>query len=95
MAFTSAARRSPNGQTERKFHPTVTPTHDNVPGQIKWFNSGKGYGFIVCDGIEGDVFLPQPVLQQIGLTKIEDGRRVSVSFGKGPKGFSATAIKLA
>lgn len=30
--------------------------NDKLCGSVKWFNEKKGYGFITCANIEGDVF---------------------------------------
>ena len=88
MAQSSAAKKVP-AKT-----PPVTPTHFDVPGRVKWFNTKKGFGFVVCDGISGDIFLHATVLQTCGLSNIACNRPVHVTFGRGPKGLTATYIRL-
>ena len=54
-----------------------------LEGTVKWFNEEKGYGFIVQDSGEGDVFVHVNNIPSGGLA---DGARVSFNLSKRPDG---------
>jgi cold shock protein len=64
-------------------------------GTVKWYNSIKGFGFIVRDGGGKDVFIHASALQRAGLTGLNEGQRVIVDIAEGRKGPEAAAIRLA
>ena len=50
-------------------------------GKIKWFNPGKGYGFIENDTGGKDIFLHVSALEQAGIDTLEEGEAVSFEIG--------------
>jgi CspA family cold shock protein len=57
-------------------------------GIIKFFNPGKGFGFVTPDGGGADIFLPATTVTAAGVTAIKPGQRVKfkdVPDVKGPK----------
>ena len=46
-------------------------------GKIKWFNPGKGYGFIENDEGGKDVFLHVSALEQAGIDTLTEGEAIS------------------
>jgi CspA family cold shock protein len=64
-------------------------------GTVKWYNSLKGFGFIVRDGGGKDVFIHASALQRAGLAGLNEGQRVVVDIAEGRKGPEAAAIRLA
>ena len=59
-------------------------------GTVKFFNSAKGYGFIIPDDGGADVFVHVTAVEQSGLQAVTDGMRISFETepdkrGKGPK----------
>ncbi len=45
-------------------------------GNVKWYNSKKGYGFIEPDNENKDVFIHVTQLERIGINRLLDGQRV-------------------
>ena len=55
-------------------------------GTVKWFSSGKGYGFITRDGEQQDVFVHYSEIRGSGHRSLEEGQRVEFTVGQGQKG---------
>jgi Cold shock proteins len=46
--------------------PEDSPAAPELPaviGRVKWFDATRGFGFLVCDGLDGDVLLHFSVLR--------------------------------
>jgi CspA family cold shock protein len=66
---------------------------DRIQGTVKWFNSGKGYGFIAREGGE-DVFVHYSAIQGDGFRNLEEGQRVEFNIVQGPKGLQAASVTV-
>jgi len=64
---------------------------ERVQGTVKWFNAGKGYGFISREGGE-DVFVHYSALQAEGYRSLDEGQRVEFTIERSPKGLQATNV---
>ncbi|HWB54557.1 MAG TPA: cold shock domain-containing protein [Tepidisphaeraceae bacterium] len=62
-------------------------------GKVKWFNDQKGFGFIVADESQRDVFVHHSVIQAEGFRTLEDGEPVEFEAEDSPKGLKATRVK--
>lgn len=65
-------------------------------GTVKWFNSGKGYGFIRPDagqGMDEDVFVHFTQIVGEGFRELTDGQRVEFDVDRGKKGFQAVEVR--
>ncbi len=64
---------------------------ERIQGTVKWFNAGKGYGFISREGGE-DVFVHYSALQSEGFRSLDEGQQVEFTVEHGPKGLQATNV---
>jgi CspA family cold shock protein len=64
---------------------------DRLVGTVKWFNSGKGYGFIEREG-GPDVFVHYSAIQGEGFRNLVEGQQVEFSIEQGPKGPQAAQV---
>jgi CspA family cold shock protein len=66
---------------------------DRIQGTVKWFNAGKGYGFISREGGE-DVFVHHTAILAEGYRTLEEGQRVEFTIVQGPKGLQAASVTI-
>ena len=64
-----------------------------LEGKVKWFNEGKGFGFIEKTG-GGDVFVHYSAIQGSGFKTLQEGSSVSFDLEQGPKGPSAVNVRF-
>ena len=62
-------------------------------GKVKWFDSKKGYGFIVPDEGGSELFVHHSDIQMDGFKKLNDGQAVEYEVGEGKKGPCAQKVK--
>jgi len=66
---------------------------ERIVGTVKWFNSGKGYGFIEREG-GPDVFVHFSSIQAEGFRSLEQGQKVEFTIEQGQKGPQAANVTL-
>lgn len=64
---------------------------ERVTGTVKWFNAGKGYGFIEREG-GPDVFVHYSAIQADGFRELQEGQQVEFNIEQGPKGLQAANV---
>ena len=65
---------------------------DRVTGTVKWFNPGKGFGFISRE--EGDdLFVHYSAISGDGFRNLDEGQVVEFSIEQGPKGLQAVDVR--
>ena len=61
-------------------------------GQVKWFNSSKGFGFIASEN--KDIFVHISAVEAAGLHSLNEGDTVQFEIQDGPKGPSAVNLTV-
>ncbi len=64
-------------------------------GTVKWFNAGKGYGFITPDDGGNDLFVHHSEIKTEGYASLEDDQKVQYEIGEGKKGPCANNVSPA
>lgn len=54
-------------------------------GTVKWFNEGKGFGFITNDNGSEDVFVHFSSIQSEGYKSLSEGQKVTYDTEPDPK----------
>lgn len=62
-------------------------------GIVKWFNNTKGYGFILPENGEGDIFAHYSAIDMDGYKTLKAGQTVQFEAEQGPKGLHARSIR--
>ena len=63
-------------------------------GKVKWFNTEKGFGFIIPDDGSKDVFVHRNNVNGLGWEEgLRDGEEVEYEVEKTPKGLSAQNVQ--
>lgn len=62
-------------------------------GTVKWFNNGKGYGFIERESGD-DVFVHYSSILGEGYRSLEEGQRVEFTVEQGQKGLQAASVTV-
>ena len=58
-------------------------------GTVKWFNPGKGFGFITPDEGGSDAFVHISSLERAGIASLNEGQKVSFELVTGRNGKEA------
>jgi cold shock protein len=68
-------------------------TQTTQTGAVKWFDEGKGFGFIAQDGGGKDLFAHFSEIQGAGFKTLAEGQRVEFEVKEGQKGPQAANIR--
>ncbi len=61
-------------------------------GQVKWFNEGKGFGFITPADGSKDVFVHFSAINSDGFKTLAEGQNVEFTIQDSPRGPSAANV---
>ena len=66
-----------------------------VKGKVKWFSNQKGYGFVIPEGDNSEIFVHHTAIQGEGYKTLAEGQDVEFEIISGPKGKQAqNVVKL-
>jgi CspA family cold shock protein len=65
----------------------------NQTGTVKWFNEGKGFGFIAQDNGGNDLFAHFSEIRTSGFKTLQENQRVEFDITQGQKGLQASNIR--
>lgn len=65
----------------------------SLTGIVKWFNPGKGYGFIAPDDGGNDIFVHISAVQHARLQKLNEGDKVRFALQQREGGVAAIDIE--
>ena len=65
----------------------------NQTGTVKWFNEGKGVGFIAQDNGGNDLFAHFSEIRSSGFKTLQENQRVEFDITQGQKGLQASNIR--
>ena len=63
-------------------------------GTVKWFNDGKGFGFITPETGGKDLFAHFKEIRGEGFKSLSEGQRVTYEVTQGQKGLQASNIRI-
>jgi len=63
-------------------------------GTVKWFNSQKGFGFIVPDDGGNDVFVHISAVESAGLRTLDEGQKLEFEQQENRGRMAATNLKV-
>ncbi len=68
------------------------PSGRRVEAKVRWFDAGKGFGFVTPSDGSQDAFLPMAVLRRAGYEDAPEGAPISCEVGAGAKGPLVTSV---
>ena len=72
-----------------------TVLKENLNGSVKWFNNQKGYGFIVGDGSEEDIFVHYSSILEEGYKTLKENQKVLYTLVQTDRGLQASDVRKA
>lgn len=65
-----------------------------MQGRVKWFSDKLGYGFIVCEDLDHDVFVHYSAVNMEGYKSLKEGDIVTFNLDEEPgRAINVTVVK--
>jgi len=72
----------------------MSTNNNTETGTVKWFNDGKGFGFITPETGGKDLFAHFKEIRGEGFKSLSEGQRVTYEVTQGQKGLQASNIRI-
>ena len=72
--------------------PAAEDAPREIAGAVKWFDPGRGFGFVVSDEVSDDVLLHANVLRGYGQGSVADGSPIRLMAGRNARGWQAVEV---
>jgi CspA family cold shock protein len=89
----AAPAREPASNVDTS-RPVPTGDAADAKGTVKFFNSGRGYGFITPDDGAKDLFVHFSVIVNDGFKTLDNGARVDYEVREGRNGYEAFDVRV-
>jgi len=66
---------------------------EDLSGRVRWFSNKKGYGFIVQDGDDKDIFAHYSSVQEDGFRSLKEDQKVLFTLVETDRGLQASDIR--
>lgn len=60
--------------------------NERINAVVKWYKPEKGYGFVINENIEVDIFIHFSALDTASLSRLDEGDEIVCDIGEGPTG---------
>jgi len=94
ISLDNSTAAMPAQPTARSARYLAEPKGAPFDATVKWFNRGKGYGFVSRGPDTPDIFVHMETLRRYGIRELVQGQNVRVRTGDGPKGELAAEITI-
>ncbi len=65
---------------------------EGICGKVKWFDPGKGFGFVVAESGGADILLHANVLRNFGQSSVAEDSAIELIVQETPRGRQATQV---
>lgn len=86
-------RNKPAAKRAAQEEPRLLNSGNTETGQVKWFSSNKGFGFITRDSGD-DIFVHFRSISGKGHRVLREGQRVEFAISEGSKGLQAEEVSI-
>ncbi len=84
--------KTEDGRANPATGPDAAEVSERVTGVVKWFDATRGFGFVLCEGLDRDILLHANVLRAFGQGSVADGTRITLDYVRTERGLQAVAV---